>query len=91
MDSVGEGEDGIIWENGIEHVYYHIRNKSPVQVQCMKQDAWGWCTEMTQRDGMRREVRGGFSMGNTCTPVVDSCQGMAKPIQYWKVISIQLK
>ena len=24
---------------------------------------------------------GGFKMGNTCTPVADSCQCMAKPIQ----------
>ena len=30
-------------------------------------------------------------MGNTCTPVADSCQCMAKPIQYCKVISLQLK
>ena len=28
---------------------------------------------------------------NTCTPVVDSCQCKAKPIQYCKVISLQLK
>ena len=33
----------------------------------------------------------GFRMGNTCTPVVDSCQCMAKPIKYCKVISLQLK
>ena len=26
---------------------------------------------MTQRDGMRREVGGGFRMGNTCTPMAD--------------------
>ena len=32
-----------------------------------------------------REVGGGFMFGNTCTPVVDSCQCMAKPIQYFKV------
>ena len=38
------------------------------------QDAWGWCTGMTQRDGMGRQVGGVFRMGNTCTPVVDSCQ-----------------
>ena len=38
-----------------------------------EKDAWGWCTGMTQRDGMEREVGGGFRMGNTCTPVVDSC------------------
>ena len=27
------------------------------------QDAWGWCTGMNQRDGMGREVGGGFGMG----------------------------
>ena len=27
----------------------------------------------------------GFRMGNTCTPMADSCQCMAKPIQYCKV------
>ena len=40
---------------------------------------------MTQRDDMGREVGGGFRVGNSCTPVVDSCQCMAKPIQYCKV------
>ena len=34
---------------------------------------------------MGREVGGWFRMGNTCTPMVDSCQCMAKPIQYCKV------
>ena len=29
----------------------------------MIQDALGWCTGMTQRDGMGREVRGGFKDG----------------------------
>ena len=75
----------------LKHVYYHMWSESPVQVQCMIQGAWGWCTWMTQRDGMGREVGGGFRMGNTCTPVVDSCQCMAKPIQYCKVISLQKK
>ena len=36
-------------------------------------DPEGWYGE-----GGRR----GFRMGNTCTPVADSCQGMTKPIQY---------
>ena len=75
----------------LKHVYYHIWKKSPVQVRCMGQGARGWCTGMTQRDGMGREVGGGFRMGSTCTPVADSCQCMAKPIQYCKVISLQLK
>ena len=51
----------------------------------MKQGAWGWCTGMTQRDGMGREVGGVFWMGNTCTPMADSCQCMAEPKQYCKV------
>ena len=45
----------------------------PVQVQCTILDAWGWCSGTTQRDGMEREDGGGFRMGNTCIPVVDSC------------------
>ena len=52
----------------LKHVYYPVRNESPVYVRCRIQDAWGWCTGMTQRDVMGREVhvwermytRGGF-------------------------------
>ena len=75
----------------LKHVYYHMWNRSPVQVRCMIQGAQGWCTGMTQRDGMGREVGGGFRMGNACTPMADSCQCIAKPPQYCKVISLQLK
>ena len=32
-----------------------------------------------------------FRMGNTCTPMADSCQCMAKPLQYCKLISLQQK
>ena len=39
----------------------------------MIQDAWGWCTERTQRDGMGREEGGGFRMENKSIPVADSC------------------
>ena len=44
--------------------------------------AQGWCPGMTQRDGMEREVGGGFTMGNTCTPMDDSYQRMAKSLQH---------
>ena len=43
------------------------------------------------RDDTGREEGGGFRMGNTCIPVADSCLRMAKPIQYCKVINLQLK
>ena len=54
----------------------------------MRQGAQGWCTGMTLRDGMGRKVGGGFRMRNTCTHMADSCQCMAKPLQYCKVISL---
>ena len=54
-------------------------------------DAWGWCTEMTQREGMGKEEGEGLSMGNACIHVADSCLYMAKLIQYCKVINLQLK
>ena len=71
LDSVGEGDGGMIWENGIEIriISYMERVASPGSMHdtgCL-----GWCTGMTQRDGMGREEGGGFRMGNTCTPVAD--------------------
>ena len=85
MDSVAEGEGGMIWENGIETCIISYMKQSPVQVRCTILDARGWCTGMTQRDGMGREEGRGFRMGNTCIPAVDSFRYLAKPIQYCKV------
>ena len=62
LDAVGEGEGGMIWENSTKHVYYHMWNRSSVQVQYMKQGTQSQCTGTTQRDGMGREVGGGFGM-----------------------------
>ena len=43
----------------LKHVYYHVRNESPVYVRCRIQDAWGWYTGMIQRDDMGWEGGGG--------------------------------
>ena len=51
----------------LKHVYCHIRNESPVYVRCRIQDAWGWCTGMTQRDG-ERGGRGGSGLGTHVHP-----------------------
>ena len=71
LDSVGEGEGGMIWGNGIETciISYVKRIARPR----LMRDTGCWCTEMTQRDGTGREVGEGFRMGNTCTPMADSC------------------
>ena len=54
----------------------------------MRQGAQGWSTAMTLRDGMGRELGGGFRMGNTCMPMADSCECMAKTIQFSSVQSL---
>ena len=70
MDSVGEGEGGEIWENGIETCIVSCMKR--VTSPGLTQDPWGWCPGMTQEDGLGTEVGGGFRMGSTCIPVVDS-------------------
>jgi len=66
LDSVGEGEGGMIWENGIETciISYKKRIASPGSMQdtgCLGLVHWddpeGWYEE-----------GGGFRMGNTCIP-----------------------
>ena len=57
---------------------------SRTQGQCTILDAWGWCTGMTQRDGVGREEGGGFRMGSTCIPVADSFWCLAKLIQCFR-------
>ena len=78
MDSVGEGEGGMIWENSIETCILSIVGQIASPGLMHETSAQGWCTEMTQRDGMRREVGGGIGMGNTCKSMADSCKCMAK-------------
>ena len=91
LDSVREDEGGIIWENGIETciLSYVKRIASPGSMHetgCSGLVHWddpeGWDGE-----GGGREVR----IQNTCIPMADSSQSMTKPLQYCKVISLQLK
>ena len=81
-------------QNGLEHmsgdrktlseriVSKHVCYQSVKQIAgpgwMHETSAWGWCTGMTQRDGMGREVGWRFRMGNTCKSMADSCQCMAK-------------
>ena len=85
MDSVGEGEGGKIWENGIETciISYKKRITSPGSmrdtgslrlVHWDNPEGWYW-------KGGGRGVR----MGNMCIPVGDSYLYMAKIIQYFKL------
>ena len=75
----------MISENGIETciISYMKQIASPGSMN--NPGCLGGCTGMTQRVGTGREVGGGYRMGNTCTPVADSCQCMAKLLQHCKV------
>ena len=61
MDSVGEGEGGKIWENGIEtrEMSCMKRDASPGSVH----DAGGWCAGTAQGDGMGRGREEGSGWG----------------------------
>ena len=85
MESVGEGEGGKIWENGIEtcKISCMKRVASPGSMHdtgCLGLVHWdnpeGWYGE----GGGRR-----FQMGNTGIPVADSFRYLAKLIQLCKV------
>ena len=43
---------------------------------------------MTERDGMGRKVGGGFRIGNSGTPVADSCWSVVKPISSVQLSSV---
>ena len=78
LDSVGKGEGGMFQENSIETCILSSVKQITSPGWMHETTARGWCTGMTQRDGIGREVGGGFRMGNTCKSTADSCQCMAK-------------
>ena len=71
LDSVAEGEGGMIWGNGMETCI--LSYKKQITSPGLIQDPRDWCTGMTRRDGTGSEVGGGLRMGNTCTHGVNSC------------------
>ena len=83
--TLGEGKGGMIWENGIETCILSYVKRITSAGSMNDTGCSGLCTGMTQRDGTGREKGGVFRMGNTCTPMVDSCQCMTKPMQHCKV------
>ena len=81
LDSEGEGEGGMIWENGIVTCILSCKNR--IASLCPTQDTA--CLGLVNGDDPERcygEGGGrGFMFGNACIPMVDPCQCTAKPIQ----------
>ena len=76
LDYVGESEGGMIWENNIETcILPNVKQMtSPISMHetgHSKPVHWD-NPEWWDGDG------GGFRMGDTCTPMADSCQCMVK-------------
>ena len=78
LDSVGEGEGGMFWENSIETSILPRVKQTTSPGWMHETSAQGWCTGKTQRDGMEREAGGGTVLGNTYKSMADSCQCVAK-------------
>ena len=91
FDSVGEGEVGIFRENSIETSILS-RVKQITSPDWMHEaSAQGWCTGKPQRDGMEREAgRGKLRWGTLVNPWLIHVNVWQKPLQYCKVISLQL-
>ena len=91
LDSEGEGEGGMIWENGIETCI--ISYKKWIASLCLMQDTG--CLGLVLWDDPEGWYGKGGGTGiqdeEQCTPVAYSCWCMAKPTQYCKVITFQLK
>ena len=72
-------------DNGIEscilsYVNWIASPGSMHETGCLGLVHWDYPEDWDEEGGGR-----GFRMGNTCTPMADSCQYMAKPIQYGEV------
>ena len=57
---MAEGEGGMIWENDIETCILSYMKQITSPGLMHDTGCSGWCAGMTQRDGMGREVGGGF-------------------------------
>ena len=78
LDSVGEGEGGMFQENSIKTCTLSMVKQITSPGWMHETSAWAWCTGKTQRDQVEREVGWGIGEWNTCKPMADSCQCMAK-------------
>ena len=78
LDSVGEGEGGMVRENSIKTCILSRVKQITSPGWMHETSALAGCTGKTQRNQVEREVGRGIGMGNTCKSMADSCQCMTK-------------
>ena len=90
LDSMGDGEGWMIWENSIKTCILSSVKQIASPGWMHETSARGWYTGMTQRDGMGRVWEGGSGWGTHVDPWLIHVNVWQKPLQYCKVISLQL-
>ena len=88
--TLGEGEGGMIWENRIETCILSNVKQITSPGWMHETSAQGWCTWKTQRDGRGGRWEGGSGWGTHVNPWLIHVNVWQKPLQYCKVISLQL-
>ena len=91
LDSVGEGEGGIFRENSTETCILSRVKQITSPVWMHETSAWGWCIwEDPGGWGGEGGGRGGSGWGIHVNPWLIHVYVWQKPLQYCKVISLQL-
>ena len=72
------------------HVYYQVWNRSPVQVGCMRQVLGAGALRWSRGMGWGGRWEGGSGWGAHVNPWVIHVNVWQRPLQYCKVISLQL-
>ena len=91
LDSVGEGKGGWFERIALKHIYYHMWNRSPVQVRCMKQDPQSQCTGTLRGMGWGGRWQGVSGWKTHIYLLLIHVNVWQKPPQYCNVIIPQLK
>ena len=74
----------------LKQVYYQGWNRSPAQVECMRQVLRAGALGRPRRMGWGGRWEGGSGWGIHVTPWLIHVNVWQKPLQYYKVISLQL-
>ena len=91
MDPVGEGEGGMFQKNSIETCILSRVKQITIPGWMHETSAWTWCTGKTQRNHRwRGRGEGGSGWGIHVNPWLILVNVRQKPLQYCKVISLQL-
>ena len=90
LDSVGEARVGCFKRTASKHVYYLGWNRSPAQAGCMRQVPSPGALGRPRGIGWRGRWEGGSEWGIHVNPWLIHVNVWQKPLQYCKVISLQL-